>query len=107
MLARAVVRDVGRVMGFSYSEVDKIAKMIPQSIGQNITLKEALSIVPELQEQYNSDKRIKTLIDVALRLEGLSRHASTHAAGIVISDKPLDENIPLAIGTEGRILVSH
>jgi len=104
MLARAVVRDVGRVMGFSYSEVDKIAKMIPQSIGQNITLKEALSIVPELQEQYNSDKRIKTLIDVALRLEGLSRHASTHAAGIVISDKPLDENIPLAIGTEGEVV---
>ncbi|MBD3264244.1 MAG: DNA polymerase III subunit alpha [Candidatus Omnitrophica bacterium] len=102
MLARAVVRDVGRVMGFSYSEVDKIAKMIPYGVGHNINLKEALSVSPELSQVYNSDARTKRLIEVAMQLEGLSRHASTHAAGVVISDKPLTERIPLIRGSEGE-----
>jgi DNA polymerase-3 subunit alpha len=100
MLARAVVRDVGRVMDFSYSEVDKIAKMIPVIVGRTITLKEALTQSPELSQVYQSDAGIKRLIDVAMQLEGLCRHASTHAAGVVISDKPLMERIPLTRGAE-------
>jgi DNA polymerase-3 subunit alpha len=104
MLARAVVRDVGRVMGFSYTDVDKIAKMIPVVVGQHVTLEKALSMNPELSGVYNSDSNIKRLIDVAMQLEGLSRHASTHAAGVVISDKPLIQRIPLARGVEEEIV---
>ncbi|MDD4182895.1 MAG: DNA polymerase III subunit alpha [Candidatus Omnitrophica bacterium] len=104
MLARAVVRDVGRAMDFSYSEVDKIAKMIPVIVGHQVTLKEALSQSPELSQAYQSDAGIKRLIDVAMQLEGLSRHASTHAAGVVISDKPLMERIPLIRGAEEEIV---
>ncbi len=104
MLARAVVRDVGRAMGFSYTEVDKIAKMIPASAGHHITLREALKINPELKGRYDSDTNIKRLIDVAIQLEGLSRHASTHAAGVVISDRPLIERIPLVRGPAGEIV---
>lgn len=102
MLARAVVRDVGRVMNFSYSDVDKIAKMIPYGVGQHIDLKRALSLNPELTDIYKSDSQIKRLIDVAMQLEGLSRHASTHAAGVVISDKPLIDRVPLIRGSEGE-----
>ncbi|MCP4652238.1 MAG: DNA polymerase III subunit alpha [Candidatus Omnitrophica bacterium] len=104
MLARAVIRDVGRVMDFNYSEVDKIAKMIPAIPGRTVTLKEALSLSPELTEIYKTDNRIKQLIDVAARLEGLSRHASTHAAGVVISDKPLMDRIPLIRGAESELV---
>ena len=102
MLARAVIRDVGRVMDFSYAEVDKIAKMIPYGSGQHIDLRRALSVNPELADIYDSDKKIKRLIDVAMQLEGLSRHASTHAAGVVISDKPLIDRVPLIRGAEGE-----
>ncbi len=105
MLARAVIRDVGRVMNFSYSDVDKIAKMIPASAGnRHIDLKEALRINPDLKEIYDSKPDIKRLIDVAMQLEGLSRHASTHAAGVVISDRPLIERIPLVRGSDGEIV---
>jgi len=104
MLARAVIRDVGRAMAFNYSEVDKIAKMIPYGVGQAVDLKRALSINPELGNVYDSDSRIKRLIDVAMQLEGLSRHASTHAAGVVISDKPLIERVPLIKGSEGEAI---
>ena len=104
MLARAVIRDVGRAMGFNYSEVDKIAKMIPSGVGQVVNLKRALSLNPDLGDVYNSDSRIKRLIDVAMQLEGLSRHASTHAAGVVISDKPLIERVPLIKGSEGEAI---
>ena len=89
MLAKAVVRDTGRAMGFAYSDVDRIAKMIPMIPGKTITLKEAMVSNPDLGKEYNSNPKIKQLIDVAMRLEGLSRHASTHAAGVVISDKPI------------------
>ncbi len=102
MLARAVIRDVGRVMSFNYAEVDKIAKMIPYGAGQHIDLRRALSLNPELNDIYDSDDRIKRLIDVAMQLEGLSRHASTHAAGVVISDKPLVDRVPLIRGSEGE-----
>ncbi len=99
--ARAVVRDVGRVLGFSYSEVDRIAKLIPSE--PNITLDSALERVRELRELYDSDPKIKQLIDTAKKLEGLSRHASIHAAGVVISDKPLTDYIPLYKTSDGEI----
>ena len=102
MLARAVIRDVGRVMSFNYSEVDKIAKMIPYGVGHHVDLRRALSMNPELADIYDSDQRVKRLIDVAMQLEGLSRHASTHAAGVVISDKPLIDRVPLIRGAEGE-----
>ena len=102
MLARAVIRDVGRVMSIGYSEVDKIAKMIPYGTGQQIDLKRALSLNSDLSGLYDSDARIKRLIDVAMQLEGLSRHASTHAAGVVISDRPLMERVPLIRGADGE-----
>ena len=104
MLARAVIRDVGRVMGFSYADVDKIAKMVPYSVGQHIDLKTALTMSPELYDIYNADPMVKRLIDVAMQLEGLSRHASTHAAGVVISDKPLMERIPLTKGANEEVV---
>lgn len=106
MLARAVIRDVGRVLGMSYGDVDKIAKMIPSIPGQTTTLKEALKVNPDLNNIYESDSQVKRLIDVAMQLEGLSRHASTHAAGVVISDKPLIERIPLTRGNAGEVMTS-
>ena len=93
MLARAVIRDVGRVMGVSYAEVDKIAKLVPAEL--NITLDEALKQEPELKRLYDSQPEIGKLIDTARYLEGLTRHASTHAAGVVIADKPLTNYVPL------------
>jgi DNA polymerase-3 subunit alpha len=93
MQARAVIRDVGRAMDIPYSEVDKVAKLVPL-VGK-ITLKEALELEPKLKELYENNTEIKELIDIAQRLEGLSRHASTHAAGVVISPEPLTEFLPL------------
>jgi len=93
MQARAVVRDVGRVMGVSYAEVDRIAKMIPPDPG--ITLKDAFENEPELKNLYKTDPQITKLIDIALTLEGLNRHASVHAAGVVIADRPLNNYMPL------------
>jgi DNA polymerase-3 subunit alpha len=93
MQARAVVRDVGRVMGISYAEVDRIAKMIPPD--PNVTLKDALESEEELKALYTNDPRITQLINTALSLEGLNRHASIHAAGVVIADKPLTDYMPL------------
>ena len=93
MAARAVVRDVGRVLRIPYNEVDKIAKLIPQML--KITLQQALDMVPELKELYNSGETFKKLIDLSMKLEGLPRHASTHAAGVVISSVPTMELVPL------------
>ena len=93
MMAKGVLRDVGRVMGVPYAEVDRIAKLVPNDIG--ITLERALEIEPELRLQYESDPVVRQLIDTSRRLQGLNRHASTHAAGVVISDKPLLKRIPL------------
>jgi DNA polymerase-3 subunit alpha len=93
MQARAVIRDVGRVMGMAYADVDRIAKMIPPD--PNITLKDALESEPELKNLFNNDAQITKLIDTALPLEGLNRHASIHAAGVVIADKPLNNYMPL------------
>ncbi len=91
--ARAAIRDVGRVLGLSYQEVDKIAKLIPESL--KITIEKALEEEPRLRELRDSDPKIKELLDIAIALEGLPRHASTHAAGVVISDGPLTDYLPL------------
>ncbi|MBL4931559.1 DNA polymerase III subunit alpha [Clostridium paridis] len=93
MAAKACIRDVGRAMNYSYAEVDKIAKMIPTMLG--ITIEKALDLNPELKALYESDERVKNLIDVSKDLEGLPRHSSTHAAGVVIASKPLVEYVPL------------
>lgn len=93
MAARACIRDVGRAMNYPYAEVDRIAKMIPTVL--NITIDKALNMNPELKEAYESDMRVKELIDVARDLEGLPRHSSTHAAGVVIASQPLVSYVPL------------
>ena len=93
MAPRACIRDVGRAMNYSYAEVDRIAKMIPTMLG--ITIDKALEINPELKAAYNNEERVKHLIDVSKDLEGLPRHSSTHAAGVVIASKPLVEYVPL------------
>jgi len=93
MAARGVVRDVGRVMGVSYAEVDRIAKMIPFEV--DMTLQKALKLKPELKELSDSDPQIKRLLSVSQNLEGLTRHASTHAAGVVIAPGRLDDYVPL------------
>ena len=92
--ARAVLRDVGRVMQMSYGEVDKIARLVPNNPADPKTLAESLELVPELRE-YQSKDRYRALFDIAQRLEGLNRQASTHAAGVVIADRPLTELVPL------------
>ena len=93
MAARAVIRDVGRALDIPYGDVDKIAKMIPFQIGMSI--EKALELNPELKNHYNNDERTKELIDTAKLLEGMPRHASTHAAGVVISKEPITEYVPL------------
>ncbi|MBN1914182.1 MAG: DNA polymerase III subunit alpha [Candidatus Omnitrophica bacterium] len=105
MQARAVVRDVGRVMGMSYADVDRIAKMIPPD--PNISLKDALSNEPELGNLYKNDAQIKQLIDTALPLEGLNRHASIHAAGVVIADKPLNTYMPLFKSQDDQVTTGY
>jgi len=95
MAARLVVRDVGRVMGMAYPDVDRIAKLIPSDPANPTGLRDALTAEPELNNLYKSDKQVKELIDIGCALEGLNRHASTHAAGVVIADKPLDNYMPL------------
>src|SRR3989338_3792932 len=101
MQARAVVRDVGRVMGMAYADVDRIAKIIPPD--PSSTLKDALKSEEELSNLYKNDPQITKLIDTALSLEGLNRHASVHAAGVVIADKPLDNYMPLFKTGDGQI----
>ena len=98
MAARAALRDVGRVLGFDIAEVDLIAKKVPAALG--MTLERALELEPELQRMYNEDDRVRELIDIAQRLEGTSRHASVHAAGVVIADAPLVNYIPLCLVTD-------
>jgi len=98
MAARAVVRDVGRVMGLPYSEVDRIAKMIPAELG--IKLEKALEQSPDLRALHDQDERVRELMSHARVLEGLSRHASTHAAGVVITPTPLTDYVPLYRGSD-------
>ncbi len=101
MAARACIRDVGRAMNYSYAEVDRIAKMIPTVLG--ITIDKALDMNTELKALYDTDERVKDLINVARDLEGLPRHTSTHAAGVVIASQPLVNYLPLAKNEEAIV----
>ena len=105
MLARAAIRDVGRVLGHSYGEVDRIAKAVPNQLG--IRLDEALASAPALREQYDADPGVKRVIDFARQLEGVARNASTHAAGVVISREPLTELMPLQKATNSDSLMTQ
>ena len=95
MKARAVVRDVGRVLGFAPAETDRLAKLIPSGPGYALGVEEAVEKVLELKEAYESDPRTRTLLDYAARIEGLSRHSSVHAAGVVIAPGPLEDYVPV------------
>ena len=102
LAARGVIRDVGRVMDLPYAQVDTIAKMIPQEL--NITIDKALQMNPEFKKAYEEQKEIHDLIDTAKRLEGLPRHTSMHAAGVVISQKDVSEYVPLSRASDGSIV---
>ncbi|HEY1799260.1 MAG TPA: DNA polymerase III subunit alpha [Stellaceae bacterium] len=93
--ARAVLRDVGRVLGMPYGQVDRLCKLVPNNPAHPVTLAEAIAGEPLLQQQRDEDEQVGRLIEIALKLEGLYRHASTHAAGVVIGDRPLSELVPL------------
>jgi DNA polymerase-3 subunit alpha len=100
--ARAVLRDVGRVLGMPYGQVDRICKLVPNNPANPVTLAKALETEQLLKDQYEADGEIKRLIDLALQLEGLYRNASTHAAGVVIGDRPLEELVPLFRDTDNK-----
>jgi DNA polymerase-3 subunit alpha len=106
--AKAAIRDVGRALGLSFAETDAIAKLIPApKQGFDYPLTEAMKMEPRLGEMMKNDPRIKTLMDHALRLEGLVRHASTHAAGVVLSNLPLVDHLPLFVDKEGGIVTQY
>lgn len=95
MAARAAVRDVGRALAIPYNEVDRVAKMIPMMPGKHLGIEEAIAMNHELKNLYHQDKTIQELLDMAISLQGMPRHASTHAAGVVISSEPITEFVPL------------
>lgn len=101
MAARAAVRDVGRAMDIPYANCDRIAKLIPQEL--KITIDQSLKKVPELQKEYDADPTVRALIDTARKVEGMPRHASTHAAGVVITDLPVADYVPLATSDESIV----
>lgn len=105
MAARAAVRDVGRALNLPYNEVDKAAKLIPAQLG--ISIAKALETTPELKSLYETSPKIKGLLDMAMKVEGMPRHASTHAAGIVISKGPLTDAVPLQAGNESTVLTQY
>ena len=105
MAAKAVLKDAGRALDMPYADVDKIAKLVPATL--NIELEDALKQTPQLESLRKSDQRVKELIEVALRLEGLARHASTHAAGVVISPQPLTEVVPLYKSNKDEITTQY
>ncbi|MBI9111687.1 DNA polymerase III subunit alpha [Maridesulfovibrio ferrireducens] len=117
MKAKAVIKDVGRAMGMAFAETDKIAKLIPDDPGllakmlgvnkAKINVANAVKAIPELQNMVDFDPKIAKLIDIANRLEGMSRHASTHAAGVVISDKPMTDYLPLYRGKKGEVVTQY
>ena len=104
MAARAAVRDVGRALDIPYATCDKVAKLIPQAMG--MTLKTAIDLNAELKKLYDGDSDVKKLYDMAMKLEGMPRHASTHAAGVVISDKPVYEYVPLSVN-DGMVVTEY
>ncbi len=99
MKSRAVIRDVGRTLGFEPSETDKIAKLIPNAPGQSFTVEQAVENLKEVKDLYHLDERHRQLFDYSMTLEGLSRHASVHAAGVVIAPGPLDDYVPVCVQT--------
>ena len=101
LAARAAIRDVGRVLNVSYADTDKVAKQVPWAL--NMTLEDALRLSKPLKEMYDSDDTVRRLIDVSMALEGMPRHASTHAAGVVITEKPVYEYVPLATNDESIV----
>lgn len=105
MQARAVIRDVGRALAMPYNEVDRIAKLIPASPG--ITLEKAFQLEPRLGEQQRDDPQLRELFEIAFALEGLTRHASTHAAGVVMADKPIVEYMPLYKGQDDEVVTQY
>ncbi len=105
MAAKAALKDAGRALDMPYGEVDRLAKMVPNQL--NISLEEALKQSPQLESMREKDERVKELVEVALRLEGLARHASTHAAGVVISPQPLTEIVPLYKSNKDEITTQY
>ena len=105
MAARGVIRDVGRAMDIPYAEVDQIAKMVPREL--NITLDKALKMNPDLKKRYDEEEQVHRLIDMSRRLEGLPRNTSMHAAGVVISKKPVVEYVPLSRAQDGSITTQY
>jgi len=93
MAARAAIRDVARALDIPYQKADLVAKLIPRTL--KMTLEKALDVEPELKNYYESDEQVKQIIDIAMKLEGLARHASTHAAGVVITKEPVVNYVPL------------
>ena len=105
--ARAVVRDVGRVLGMPYGQVNRIAELIPNNPAKPVTLAQAIEAEPQLRRMRDEDETVRRLIEIALKLEGLYRHSSTHAAGVVIGDRPLAELIPLCRDPQSDMLVTQ
>lgn len=105
LAARGVIRDVGRVLDMPYGAVDQIARMIPNELG--ITLKKALSTSPDLKNAYQTDDQIRYLIDMSMRLEGLPRHASMHAAGVLIASDRVDKFVPLSRNADGTVVTQY
>ncbi|MBP9109860.1 MAG: DNA polymerase III subunit alpha [Pyrinomonadaceae bacterium] len=104
MASRAAIKDVGRALGMEFGAVEKVAKMIPPPIrGRNVSISQALETVPEMKKAYETEKQVKELVDLALKLEGCSRHTSVHAAGVVISPKPLHELVPVALSGKDEL----
>lgn len=101
MAARGAIRDVGRALAMSYAEVDSVAKLVPYDL--KMTIEKALTISDELTQRYNNESAVHRLIDMAMRLEGTPRHATTHAAGVVITDKPVSEYVPLSRNDEAIV----
>lgn len=94
MAARGAIRDVGRVLEIPYATVDSVAKLVPME--HDMTIEEALKLSPDLRSRCNNDPQIKKLLDVAMSIEGMPRHATMHAAGVVITDKPVSDYVPLS-----------
>lgn len=108
MASKAAIKDVGRALDIPYAEVDRIAKMIPPPVrGRNVSLSQALEQVPELRAATENNPQVRDLIDLAKRLEGCARHASVHAAGVVISPKPLQELIPIAVSSKDELTTQY
>jgi DNA polymerase-3 subunit alpha len=104
MASRAALKDVGRALNMPYGDVEKIAKLIPPPIrGRNVSISQATEMVPELKAAISSDPKVKDLVDLALKLEGCARHSSVHAAGVVISPKPLHEIVPVAVSAKDEL----